>query len=205
MSDVLRLLKVLESADGVEIERGEPIDDLTHFADLIEPHFGMIEWTPPRDYAAVLGAWGAFSATRSIDSDDQRVGIELLDDDEIVEVNEGLVHMPEDVSRGDDRYLSTNHLVGFALAHGEAVWCFDVTQGQDGNYPVYYHHQDEPRARYAATGEWEEPEYSAPDFDSFAHWLATMVVGLTDAEPAEWFELIGIPGITFTDVRPTLP
>jgi hypothetical protein len=37
-------------------------------------------------------------------------------------LNGDLVHMPEGVSREPGRYLSTNHLVGFAEAGDEAVW-----------------------------------------------------------------------------------
>lgn len=60
------------------------------------------------------------------------------------------------------------------------MWCFDIPQPDaDGEYPVYCHAQDEPRARYAGTGEWADGVDPAPDFPSFAAWLDAMTRSLT--------------------------
>lgn len=86
-----------------------------------------------------------------------------------------IVYLPDGVSRGADApELSTNHLVAFASGgNDECAFCFDVTQkGANGEYPVYYHHQDEPRARLRESGKWEDPADVTPDFPSFAAWLA---------------------------------
>ena len=201
MSETVRLLKALESAKGIEIDRGEAIADIKAFAALVKPHFGKIEWTPPKSYVSVLESWGPFSARRHVASIDSEVGFALLGEDDIGGVNEDLVHMPEGVSRDEGVDLTTNHLVGFAEADGEAVWCFDVTQGKDGEYPVYYHHQDEPRARILESGAWDEPADGKPDFESFTQWLETMTAALVSKKPPKWFEDLGTPGMTFVKKR----
>ncbi|MFQ6392535.1 hypothetical protein ACLMAJ_03700 [Nocardia sp. KC 131] len=64
------------------------------------------------------------------------------------------------------------------------MWCFDVAQsGGDGEYPVYYHHQDEPSARYLADGAWEEQADAVPDFPSFAAWFEAMAAAFTSGQP----------------------
>ncbi|MGY0232014.1 hypothetical protein [Longispora urticae] len=130
-----------------------------------------------------------------------------LTEDEISELNADLVHLPEHVDRGDGRFLSTNHLVGFAGAGGEAVWCFDVTRpDENGEYPVYLHHQDdqEGRTRFVDSGEWEFPESAGPDFPSFAAWFTTMTRALVAPEPPEWCTELGAPDARVGDV-PTRP
>ncbi|HEY1958417.1 MAG TPA: hypothetical protein VGH28_22525 [Polyangiaceae bacterium] len=193
---IAKLLDALAASKQVSIERDEPIKDVAAFAKRIKPHFGKITWTPPATYASALTTWGPFRA----ENEDGK-GFTLLGPDELRETNEDLVHMPEGVSRDEGVDLSTNHLVGFAEASGEAIWCFDVTQGKGGDYPVYYHHQDEPRARVLATGAWDSPKDAAPDFDSFAQWLETMVVALTAKKPPGWLEDLGSPHERFTKRR----
>lgn len=192
---VSKLLDALAASKQVEIERDKPIKNPASLAKRVKPHFGKITWAPPASYAEVLSKWGPFRVER-----DEK-GFALLGPDELAEINEDLVHMPEGVSRDEGVYLSTNHLVGFAEASGEAVWCFDVTQGKKGDYPVYYHHQDEPRARVLATGKWENPKDAAPDFDSFAQWLETMTVALTAKNAPDWFEDLGHPYLRFPKRR----
>ncbi|MFJ9448046.1 hypothetical protein ACIRRH_40405 [Kitasatospora sp. NPDC101235] len=101
--------------------------------------------------------------------------------------------------------MATNHLVGFALADAdsEGVWCFDVTQPDaNGEYPVYYHQDDqEGRARYAEGGEWEDGTDPAPDFPTFAAWLGTVTVAFTASEPPSWFGELGSPGFHPDGVR----
>src|SRR5262249_5504777 len=94
---------------------------------------------------------------------------------------------PKDVSYDPGQTISTNHLVPFASAgDDECAFCFDVlAPAKDGEYPVYYHHQDEPRARYQAGGEWVED--AGPDFANFRVWLAWIADELTLGHaPPRW-------------------
>lgn len=121
----------------------------------------------------------------------------MLGPDEIQSVNQDLVHLPEGVSRGAAS-LTTNHLVGFATSGDEGVWCFDVSQADaNGNYPVYYHHQDEPRVRTLPSLAWENEDDAQPDFQNFTHWLSTMVDALCAPELPAWFENLGSPYLRF--------
>ena len=198
---VSKLLDALAASKQVEIDRDKPIAKPAALAKKIKPHFGKIVWAPPASYAEVLSKWGPFRAVREVPAIESEKGFSLLGPDELGEINADLVHMPEKVSRDEGVYLSTNHLVGFAEADGEAVSCFDVTQGKGGDYPVYYHHQDEPRARVLATGKWENPKDAAPDFDSFAQWLETMTVALTAKKAPNWLEDLGHPYLRFPKRR----
>src|SRR5688572_23001246 len=92
----------------------------------IEPHFGTMTWPPPSGYRAFLAVHNALVCRRRIHDLDRKFVI--VDDEEIVELNADLVHIPEGVSRDAGHHLSANHLVGFAEAGHEAVCCFDVTR-----------------------------------------------------------------------------
>ncbi len=83
-----------------------------------------------------------------------------------------IVYMPKDVAYVEGEYISTNHLVPFASAgDDECAFCFDVTRPPtDGEYPVYYHHQDQPRTRDQADGKWVDN--AKPNFVNFRVWLA---------------------------------
>ncbi len=197
MPTIPELIERLENAEHVELLRAvKPWRAATLRT---EPHFGEITWTPPASYRAALAA-GLVSANRPLPSLDVTRGFELLGPDQFTGKNADLVHLPEGVSRERGVVLSTNHLVGFATAANEAVWCFDVSApGADGEYPIYYHHQDEPRARVLATGEWDAP--TQPDFESFTQWLETMTAGLVAQDAPRWFEDLGRPGLTFAQRR----
>lgn len=157
----------------------------------------MVTWTLPPSYLAFLGAHN-WLACRREDTDGFGSEFVVVDDEEIVALNADLVHLPEHVSRDPGRYLSTNHLVGFAQAGHEAVWCFDISQpGVSGEYPVYYHHQDEPRVRYVDGGAWEDPTDDQPDFPSFAMWLTSMTAAFTAARPPAWVAELGSPGLVW--------
>ncbi|MFF0863378.1 hypothetical protein ACFYUV_16585 [Nonomuraea sp. NPDC003560] len=165
----------------------------------LKPHFGTVDWTAPPSYRAFLAEHNTFACKRRDVSSNEYIEFVVVGDDAIVELNSDLVHMPEGVDRGDGRWLSTNHLVGFALADAdnEAVWCFDVTRPDaDGEYPVYHHHYDdqEGRARYVEDGSWEELADSIPDFPTFAAWLDAMTTAFTAPEPPSWFAELGSPG-----------
>lgn len=137
-----------------------------------EPMSGSIpQWQLPPSYRAFLACCSGLSV--SWDMDDDEYQCQIFTADEISE-NSDIVYMPDDVSFfDDDNFLSTNHLVPFAGGAGEFVWCFDVTQPDSrGEYPVYLHQQDEPAARYIASGEWIDGYDRKPDFASFGDWFA---------------------------------
>lgn len=181
-------LERLRNSPHVKFSEGEA----TNAADLVlEPHFGTIEWSPPKSYAEVL-SHGAFTIGREYDG--MTVDITMLSGDEFTSVNQDLVHMPDGVSMEDGVTLTTNHLVGFATTGSEGVWCFDVTQP---NAPVYYHHQDQPRARVLETGAWNEADDATPDFASFDAWLEAMSIGFTAEKVPNWFVDLGAPGVKF--------
>jgi hypothetical protein len=156
----------------------------------VRPHYDTILWTLPPSYRAMLAESDSVYCARD------GAEFRLLGAEEMVEINLDLVHLPEGVSRDDERMLSTNHLVGFASAGHEAVWCFDVTQGgASGEYPVYYHHQDEPRVRFLADGAFEDPADDVPDLPSFGAWLDVMARAFAAPQPPEWFDALGTPGM----------
>lgn len=179
----------LRSSPLVKFTPGPSVDAA---ALVLEPHFGAVEWTPPKSYAEVLSS-GAFSVGRDLDG--MTVDLVMLSGDGFTGVNRDLVHMPEGVSIDEGVTLSTNHLVGFATSGSEAVWCFDVTQPGS---PVYYHHQDKPRARVLETGEWNDPKDEQPDFASFEAWLEAMSHGFTAQKPPRWFVDLGAPHVKFS-------
>jgi hypothetical protein len=90
--------------------------------------------------------------------------------------------------------LSTIGATGAADDDYVGVLPLDVSQpGKDGEYPVYYHHQDAPRARIRATGAWEDEADSAPDFASFGDWLEALSVALVAEAKPEWWDALGTP------------
>ncbi|AKQ69963.1 hypothetical protein A176_006875 [Myxococcus hansupus] len=203
MSTISKCMEVLSGAEHLTVKKRAAIES-SALVEAVTPHFGTIEWAPPASYREALAS-GLSAVTRHLVSVGMNQGFWLYDADNLGTVNEDLVHMPEGVSFDEGVDLSTNHLVGFAEAGGEAVWCFDVSApGADGEYPVYYHHQDTPRAKVRATGAWNEPQDETPDFESFSQWLETMTVALTAEEPPEWLERLGEPGLTFVESRRTL-
>ncbi|HEU0033973.1 MAG TPA: hypothetical protein VFQ53_25275 [Kofleriaceae bacterium] len=179
MVEIEGLLARLRAA-GVNIELGAPD---------AEPERRRTggAWRLPPSYRALLAIARSWSAT-----DDDGRGIVVYDAREMASVNRDLVHMPPGVCRYDGEELTTRHLIGFASAHHEAVWCFDITAPDAaGEYPVVYHHQDAPRAKLAASGAWEDER--RPEFASLRHWLKVHVEALCgDAKPAWWSDL-GVP------------
>ncbi|MFF3788013.1 SMI1/KNR4 family protein [Streptomyces sp. NPDC001933] len=192
----LAILRLAAEAGTVIITASEPAsaEAVRGRETGLKPHFGTVDWTAPPSYRAFLAEHNAFACAR------EHIEFVVVGDDAIAELNSELVHMPEHVGRGSKApWLSTNHLVGFALADAasEAVWCFDVTRPDaGGEYPVYYHHQDDQkgRARYVEGGDWEDLANSTPDFPTFADWLDAMANAFTAPEPPSWFEDLGAPG-----------
>ncbi|MFY1828508.1 hypothetical protein ACN47A_21465 [Myxococcus fulvus] len=203
MKQVSQSIEALKQSKLLDLRLSEPTsaDDLVK---VVKPHFGTLSWTPPPSYREAL-ALGLSSAERSLQADGMDLGFRLYVAENIGSANEDLVHLPEGVSIEEGVDLSTNHLVGFAEAGGEAVWCFDVSKpGANGEYPIYYHHQDQPRARVLATGAWHDPEDATPDFESFPQWLETMTAALTAPKLPSWFQDLGSPGMTFSKKRLSL-
>lgn len=175
-----------ERSEAHRFEMSEPADDLADRRAAPRPHFGDVPaWEPPPSLRAALERFS--TATISWGPSTGHEEFVILPPAGIRDYN-AVVYLPEGIRRGaDGPELSTNHLVAFASGgNDECAFCFDVTQrGEDGEYPVYYHHQDEPRARIRASGEWEDPADATPDFPSFAAWLAWVVEILDQGgEPA---------------------
>ncbi|MFF4381158.1 SMI1/KNR4 family protein [Kitasatospora sp. NPDC001547] len=194
--DALPDLRRAASAGLLDLDGSGPAsrDAVRARETLLEPRFGTVAWSVPPGYRALLAEHNRLHCRREEDEDERE--FVLVDEEELVELNAELVHLPEGVGREPGRDLSTDHLVGFAGAGDEAVWCFDVTKpGADGEYPVYYHHQDEPRARYAADGAWVEQADAVPDFPSFAAWFEAMAGAFTSARPPAWFDEMGTPAL----------
>lgn len=196
--DALLDLRRAASAGVLDLDASGPAspDAVRARETLPAPHSGTVAWSVPPSYRALLAEHNRLRCRR--EQDGAEGTFVLVDEQELAALNAELVHMPEGVSREAGRYLSTDHLVGFAEAGYEAVWCFDVAQpGPDGEYPVYYHHQDEPRARYLADGAWEEEADAVPDFPSFAAWFAAMVAAFTCPQPPAWFAEMGSPTLVW--------
>jgi hypothetical protein len=193
--DIAGSLAILHTAaaDGrIELYDNDPATaaDVLARETEVRPYFDTIFWTAPPSYRALLAETNTLICERGGDE------FRVLDAEDMAEVNLNLVHMPEGVSRDDVQMLSTNHLVGFAAGRGEGVWCFDVSAPDAaGEYPVYYHHQDEPRARYLEDALFEDPADETPDLPSFGAWFAVMVRAFTAAHPPEWFDALGTPGL----------
>ncbi len=171
VADALARLRAWAGTDTSKLEGGPPGRDTGSRLDAPQPMWGHITWALPPSYAELLAEHG-WLAIRWGDPEWPKSFV-VLTPAEIGETS-GIVYMPSDVSRDPGKYLSTNHLVPFASAgNDECAFCFDVTQPDaHGEYPVYFHHQDEPRARYLDGGAWEDPGNETPDFPSFAAWLA---------------------------------
>ncbi|HEX6341237.1 hypothetical protein [Umezawaea sp.] len=140
----------------------------------------------PPGYTALLTEVGRVSCHREFAGVTLRFAV--VDEKGATALNGELVHPLRDG-------VSTAHLVAFAEAGDDAAWCFDIT---DETYPVYYVHRDEPRARLADTGEWENPADAPPDFPSFDAWLDAMADAFTADPPPRWFPYLGQPGLAFT-------
>ncbi|GCD95967.1 SMI1/KNR4 family protein [Embleya hyalina] len=196
--DALLDLRRAASAGLLDLDGSGPasLDAVRIRESALEPHFGTVAWSVPPSYRALLAEHNRLRCHREDDGGESE--FVLVDEEELVELNAESVHMPEGVDREPGQYLSTDHLVGFAEAGYEAVWCFDVTQpGADGEYPVYYHHQDEPRARCLADGAWEEQADVVPDFPSFAAWFEAMAAAFTATQPPSWFAELGTPSLVW--------
>lgn len=145
---------------------------------------GDIEWTPPAAYLEFLRESGFFQLSWYSASCELHREIALFNPEEI-EIASEIVYVPEEVDLGDGEEISTNHLVPFAGdPEGEWAFCFDATQG-GADYPVYYHHQDQPRARIKASGQWHSCSSETPDFANFSSWLGWLVKAVEEGSDPE--------------------
>lgn len=152
------------------------------------PLDGTVHWHPPPSYRSFLSEAGRFSLRWFSPALDGNRSIVLFDADGIAEASE-IVYLPSDVDLGHGA-VTTNHLVPFAgEPGGEWAFCFDVS-APGPEYPVYYHHQDQPRAKLAAGGDWDPSADAGLEWESFAAWLEWLVRALASkADP----EVIGRP------------
>ena len=180
---VERLVAWASSGKG-QVDAAAPRNDAKARLNAPQPEWGKVKWALPPSYAAFLAQASRFEI--SWGDEEWPKGFVVLDAAEMKETG-GIVYMPDDVSRDEGVYLSTNHLVPFASGgNDECAFCFDVTKPTTaGEYPVYFHHQDEPRTRLVKTGAWEDPKSATPDFPDFTTWLEWVAAELSaEREPA---------------------
>lgn len=192
VSDYKKRLETAKKADGCTVDFDEPLSErkLTAVHAAPKPDIGKVTWTLPPSYQAFLRAAGTFSVAWQ-DEDEFIKELALLDASAMRSAGE-TVYMPKGVDFGDGRPISTNHLVPFASTpggDGEWSFCFDVS-APGPEYPIYYHHQDGPRAKYEKTDEWAPGEPKEPDFENFEAWLI-WVTALVEKQVAP--DGIGLP------------
>jgi hypothetical protein len=165
--------------------------DLATTAPAEEREVNTMMWAAPQSHGALLAMYNSIACRREFAGAELRFVV--VDEEGFDELNRNLVH------RVDNEELSTYHLVGFAEAGEHAAWCFDITApDENGEYPIYYFHRDEPRARHRTTGDWENPADATPDFPTFEAWFEAMTDAFTAAQPPNWFPYLGQPGLAFT-------
>lgn len=149
---------------------------LDAIASSIVPEFGTVQFTPPPSYRRFMAAFGSL---RVLDADGEVAGFCVYTPGEVAEQTRDFVHVPAGVGWEDDDgrecTLTTNHLIAFADAGGEARWCFDTeAPGPGGELPVCLHHQDEPlHARSRESG--AQVSERAHDYPDFLSWLIGQV------------------------------
>ncbi len=171
-------LRAWAASGAGTVDEARPKNDAKARLRAPDPEWGKVVWALPPSYTAFLAHASRFAIRwGEAEGHDEFV---VLGPGEMADTG-GIVYMPEDVSRDEGVYLSTNHLVPFASAgNDECAFCFDITQASaSGEYPVYFHHQDEPRARIKSTGKWEDPQSATPDFPDFTAWLEWVTAELT--------------------------
>jgi hypothetical protein len=153
-----------EAPEGIEAIASAPV-----------PVDGTVHWQLPPSYLSFLSEAGRFSLSWFSPSLDRNRSIVLFDAEGIAEASE-IVYVPSDVDLGNGA-ITTNHLVPFAgEPGGEWAFCFDAS-ASGAEYPVYYHHQDQPRAKLVAGG-WDSSSDSAPEWESFGAWVEWLVRAL---------------------------
>jgi hypothetical protein len=152
----------------------------------IRPHFGACAFSAPPSYRSFLRKHGGVYLTGDQFHPD---AFAILGPADIRTDTRELVHVPRGVEweteAGDPCTITTNHLVAFASAgDSEARWCFCTdAPGPDGELPVYYHHQDEPRcAKDVKSGAWINPTAKKPAYRSFPEWLRAYVEAFCEGE-----------------------
>jgi hypothetical protein len=161
------------------IEKGMSDDAIEKLCGSIKPHYGSLSYALSPAYRAFLRKYGGVYAEGGGYHPDT---FAILGPQDVKNDTRELVHVPKGVEWENERdeavKITTNHLVAFASAgDSEGRWCFAVdTPGPDGELPVYFHHQDDPRsARDAKTGEWIYPSAAKPAYPDFVSWLREYV------------------------------
>lgn len=143
------LCKSVRSPSTVEVEPPLDHDAIALLASAPKPAHGTVSWQLPPSYRSFLTEMGRFSLGWFSPTLGKQHWIVLFDADGIVDASE-IVYVPGGVDMGSGA-ISTNHLVPFAgEPGGEWAFCFD-SAAPGPEYPVYYHHQDQPRARLVAS------------------------------------------------------
>lgn len=183
---IARAAKFAESNGArLQIEPGLTDAQIDAIAKSIKPHTGPFSFPIPPSYRAFLKRHGGIYLTGGEFHPD---AFGILGPADIKTDTRELVHVPKGVEweteAGDPCVIGTNHLVAFAVADSEARWCFCTDSvGPDGELPVYYHHQDEPRcAKDVKTGAWINPSAKKPSFRSFPEWLRAYVEAFCEGE-----------------------
>lgn len=141
-------------------------------------------WVLQPDYLAFLRAYGFFELDYYRYAEKSHLNLCLFTPEQMTQASQ-IVYLPAGVDLGDDIELSTDHLVPFAGdPDGEWAFCFDVSFPYT-DYPVYYHHQDQPRARCKLTEQWHGSTRAAPDFANFSQWLAWLAQTMSDQDAME--------------------
>lgn len=152
------------------------------------PFYGKIQWTPPASYLDFLKKIGHFQLSWNSVCLDTNKKIALFNAEEITSASE-IIYVPEGTALGDEE-ISTNHLVPFAGSpDDEWAFCFD-TSVTNSEYPIYYHHQDIPRARLKSNQQWHDSTPATPDFTDFTKWLQWIQEAIEQNKDPE---LIGQP------------
>lgn len=141
-----------------------------------KPLTGAVTWSLPPSYLEAISNTGFFKLWWNSSSLDVDRELFLFDEMNIASTSE-IVYVPPGIDLGNGE-ICTNHLVPFAgEPNGEWAFCFD-TSFKGNEYPVYYHHQDTPRARIKVTGAWDPSSPQEPDFVNFKSWYSWLVDAL---------------------------
>ncbi len=183
-----KLEKWAESV-GAKLIFSSPMTDeeVNRFPSMIKPPFGVFSFIPPPSYRDFLHTCRSIQLEVNFGNPDDpdwgklKTRCWIFDPATIVEKT-GFVIIPENVSRVKGRYLTTNHLLGFAMfnGRGETYWTFITDKpDQDGELPILAHNVNEmPAARYIDTGEYENPGSIKISYPSFLKWFDAYVAEL---------------------------
>ena len=172
--------KYIEGKGGhLVAEKGLTDQGIAALTKSIKPHYGHFDYPIPPSYRAFLKSYGGVYVEGGGFHPDT---FAILGPKDVQNDTRELVHVPKGVEWENELdqpvKITTNHLVAFASAgDSEGRWCFAVDlPGPDGELPVFFHHQDDPRsARNAKNGEWLYASGAKPAYPDFVSWLRDYV------------------------------